>query len=457
MTDTTTVTYLGESTLTGSDLVLQTASGLGPDGLVSHPRFFDGFLTEPELGARALLAVANVAATSYYQRINWASLDPVVTSDGEGLRFESFSGCCGVYARYDVLPNGLSTPPSQRGTTNVDVNLPLRRALALVTGREPMHLSVGPNDLTVTTLDSKVVEHKVTLPQRWVRGFAEAPAATHGMELRFEVPAVTARRFLQSLPKSGRGGDSTWVVASGPMLRAVARPTPEAVCLAGPHRLREMEPLLRFATSLRAYGPAYSGRPVASTWELLLNGGRLTLTLSPQVDRGFSGEGGVLDALASGDGKDDAARVIDALAWLPGSQLDTLAFALGIDEPAALRALATLGTSGRVGYDLAERAWFHRELPFEPDRVEQANPRLVAARELLAAGAVDDRGEIVIVRSGDHAQQVRRTAEGLSCTCQWWTAYAGTRGPCKHVLAVTLAQQSPADASSPAARPQRGV
>ncbi len=33
--------------------------------------------------------------------------DPVVTSHEDRLRFESFSGCCGVYARLDVLPGGL--------------------------------------------------------------------------------------------------------------------------------------------------------------------------------------------------------------------------------------------------------------------------------------------------------------------------------------------------------------
>ena len=24
------------------------------------------------------------------------------------------------------------------------------------------------------------------------------------------------------------------------------------------------------------------------------------------------------------------------------------------------------------------------------------------------------------------------------CTCPWWASYAGSRGPCKHVLAVQI-------------------
>jgi hypothetical protein len=48
-------------------------------------------------------------------------------------------------------------------------------------------------------------------------------------------------------------------------------------------------------------GPAVrpGDRPVASTWELSTPELRLTLTLSPEPDRGFSGEGAVLTALAA--------------------------------------------------------------------------------------------------------------------------------------------------------------
>ncbi|WP_240777488.1 hypothetical protein [Nonomuraea basaltis] len=51
------------------------------------------------------------------------------------LRFESFSVCGGVYARLDVQE--LDGDVLDRGTTNVDVNGPLREALARVGGRDP--------------------------------------------------------------------------------------------------------------------------------------------------------------------------------------------------------------------------------------------------------------------------------------------------------------------------------
>ena len=47
-------------------------------------------------------------------------------------------------------------------------------------------------------------------------------------------------------------------------------------------------------------------------------------------------------------------------------------------------ALAALATSGKVGFDLSEDAWFQRELPLDDEGVTRDNPRLVAARELVA-------------------------------------------------------------------------
>ncbi len=83
----------------GRSLALETSGGATPAGEEANPRFFNGFLTAPTAAATALLAVADVAATRYYRPRSAAFLDPVVTANGDRLRMESFSGCCGVYAR----------------------------------------------------------------------------------------------------------------------------------------------------------------------------------------------------------------------------------------------------------------------------------------------------------------------------------------------------------------------
>ncbi|MFI2606855.1 SWIM zinc finger family protein [Kitasatospora sp. NPDC018619] len=432
----------------GRRLALATSGGATPLGAAANPRFFAGFLADPAPAAAALLAVADVAAARYHQPRLRASLDPVVTANGDRLRFESFSGCCGVYARLDVLGAGLDGDEIGHGTTNVDVNNPQREALTRIGPADPLHLAVGPDALEVTTFDGPLVEKKVPLPERWLRGFAETQVVAAGFEPRAELPAAEAVRFLRSLPRGGRGGVG-WVVPAGKALRPTTRPAPGAVCLPGPERLVALQRVLRHALALRVYGPVAAGEPTASAWEVVLPGMRLTLTLSPDASRGFSGEGGVLDALATGTAERDAELVAVLLAWEPRIEVGDLAADSGLSPERVRAALTRLGTAGQIGYDTAEAAHFHRQLPYDSGRAEAANPRLRAARALVEAGAVrlEAGGATAVVTVDDHLQRVRSDASGrLSCTCLWWARYRGGRGPCKHALAVAMVRE-PADAA----------
>ncbi|MBM2620275.1 SWIM zinc finger family protein [Actinoplanes sp. LDG1-06] len=420
--------YLGSSALSAEGgLTLQTSGGPA-----AHPRFFTGFLTNPAATASGLLAVAEVARTRYYRPLDPASLDPVVTAGSDRLRFESFSGCCGVYARLDVLPAGIDGEIVAHGTTNVDVNVPLQRALSRVGPADPMHLAVGPDELTVTTFDGPVVERKVPLPGRWLRGFAEAQVLTSRFDPRAEISVADARALLNRI----RAGDRSvmWAVPAGRTLRVTSRPVPGAVCLPGAGRLVAIKPFLRQATRLRVYGPAVTAGsgPVSSTWELSSPAMRLSLTLSPEPYRGFPGEGAVLEALAADEAADDAELISALLSWDPTIDVDALAVASGLDAGRVRDALTQLGTAGRVGFDVAEAGYFHRTLPYTVEGAAKMNPRLVAARALAESGAANADG---VVRSGDQTYHVR---DGEACTCPWWAKHRGQRGPCKHALAVRM-------------------
>ncbi len=426
--------YAGPSTLADGKLGLSTSGGTALSGPQTHPRFFSGLLAQAAPAAAGLLAVADVALTRYHQpRPGWTR-DPVVTCDGGRLRFESFSACGGVYARLDVLE--LDGDVLDRGTTNVDVNGPLREALARVGGRDPLHLGVGPDELTVTTLDGAVVEKKVPLPSRWLRGFAEVQVIAAGFDLRAELTGPHAVRFLRSLPRGARS--TVWAVPSGRDLRVSSGPARGGVCLSGTGRVATLLPLLRFAKKLRAYGPA-DGSSTASAWELELPGMRYTLAVSPEPWRGFSGEGQVLGDLATDEAAGDADVVGMLLSFEPTVELGLLADRSGLSIDRVRAALTQLGTAGRVGYDLHEAAHFHRELPYDRDQVAQLNPRLTAARALVDSGAVrllGDSGSAEVSTDGG----VRRVRmEAGECTCPWWFDHQGSRGPCKHVLAARIA------------------
>lgn len=115
--------------------------------------------------------------------------------------------------------------------------------------------------------------------------------------------------------------------------------------------------------------------------------------------------------------------------------------------------LAWLAASGRLGYDLTARAWFHRELPVDVTKVLRRNPRLVSAQRLVDQNKVAqaEPGTWHVAGSGQATYRIRsaeREGTGsdslessrptLVCECPWEEKHHGTRGPCKHVLAVAL-------------------
>jgi hypothetical protein len=413
----------------------------------SHPHFFSGFVAHPRQSAQALLTVAEVARTRYYEppgmvRTRLLAADPLVTSSGGCLRFESFSLCCGVHARLDFDSRALDGAFATWGTTNVDFNPAMRATLSSVSDADGMLMNVGHDEVTVTTTCGRAVERKVPLPQRWIKGLAEVQVACSKMTLRHELTIPAARGFLHGLPRS-RGG-LAWATPAGEGLRLSSRPDLSAVCVAGAERLRLLAKLLPFASSLRVYGPTPGDgkrAPEASAWELVLDDARVTLTLSPEIYRGFSGEGGVLFDLAAVP-EELVDQVASVLHGDPVIDPTALAGSLSVSPSVVEASLVALGAAGRVGYDLAEHAFFHRELPFDKALLEAMHPRLVGARHIHEAGEVrlDADAKTATVASGGAEYLVLfEDGEGARCTCPWFAKHARARGPCKHVLAAELA------------------
>jgi hypothetical protein len=424
------------------EVSLSTSGGVTEAGPVLHPHFFSGFLAEPLQAAFGMLACAAIARSRYYTPPNVLAIlrDPVVTSNEDRLRFESFSGCCGVHARLDLLPAALESRPATSGTTNVDFNDRMIAALAAACVGGPMLMHVGADEVAVTTESASAVERRVPLPERWLRGFGEVQALARRMEVVAELDGREARRFLAGLPSSSRR--PLWAVPSGRTLAVVPIATDAAACIAGPQRLKELRPMLRFVRGMRVLGPPVQPKtPSApSAWELDLGTARFTITLSAEHYRGFSGEGAILESLASDDADADADLVSVLLAWNPRIDTGRIAAETGLPPARVAIALDVLAASGRVGYDLAEQAYFHRELPFDAAALETMHPRLADARALaLKDVLVDETG--ASVRSGDVVHRVTFGTPHDRCTCPWWGKHQGSRGPCKHVLAARIARR----------------
>ena len=350
-----------------------------------------------------------------------------------------------------MLPDSVDGETFGRGTTNVDFNQPMLTALAKIRDNDRVSLDVGTDHVQLSRNSETVMEKQVALPVRWLKGFVEVQSCQSRMTLVHEISGREAMRFLRSLPRMKTNRRETFVVAAGPGLRLSQVAARNAVRVGGLERLRVLEDIIIDADQMRVYADDVTG---ASAWELTYPDCRFCLVISPEVWRGFSGEGQALKAIASQQWDKILPLVRSQLTW--SAVIDEEALhrrvaakaakavkTLTVDASTIRGSLAALGTQGLVGFDLAEGCWFHRELPFDLKAVDKQHPRLKDARKLLAEDHVrigrKSKQQIeVLVQSGGVEHRVRLTSDEAKCTCPWFAKHASSRGPCKHILASQI-------------------
>lgn len=433
--------YLYASALTPAAAGPQLALASSSAG--AHPHFFSGQLLQPRLSAELLSAVHRTVAARFFTPANSlakaiALADPIVTAGAGLLRFEGFSGCGSAHVRVDLLPSAYAGDFVGSGCTNVDFNAPMRAALARVREDEALFCEVGRSELALRSGGGEVIEKKVPLPTRWLRGLLEVQAYQARMHCQLEASGLQALRFFRSLPKASTARTPLWIAAGPQGLSLGATPRADSVRCADVQRLRLLEPLLARASALRLYADEAQQ---ASAWELDFGSARITLTLSAETWRGFSGEGQALRALIRAEDESALASVRAQLRWQARLDASELAAQLRLAPERIDSALQRLANSGLVGYDLHAGSYFHRELPLQRDWIADFHPRLQAARELLAQQAVTLQGAQAEVRSGDTLYTLRRLHGAWRCTCPWFAKHQGERGPCKHVLAAEAIEE----------------
>ncbi len=415
-------------------------------GVAANPYFFQGTMNFPRRTADLLLACSLISRTRFYHPGELkarllAAADPVVTSGGDRLRFESFSVCCGAYCRLDLNPRAIEGEWLGRGTTNVDFNPPMRAALAGLLSSESVGLSVGADSFEIERAAGVFVEKKVKLPVRWLKGFVEVQVFQSKMKPAFELAASELRRMLLALPQhqTWQRGEVSYVVPSGKGVRLSQREHAQGVAVGAPGRLKILEDVLRHAEKVRIY----SSPDGVSAWELIMPECSFHFVLSPEADRGFSGEGQALSHLASANSDDKLAKLRAQLQWQAKIDPESLGQKLGTDRADVLSSLSILGTRGLVGFDLAEGKYFHRELPFDFELLGDLQPRLLKARKLVEEKAVritsKQAEKVEGYVQGDGAEhRVIISESEAKCTCPWYSKHPGERGPCSHILAVDI-------------------
>ncbi|MDJ1470040.1 SWIM zinc finger family protein [Xanthocytophaga flava] len=403
--------------------------------------FFWGKLKEPYLTAKCLTTLSKVVRSRFAlspQEIA-AMRDPIVTAGAGKMRFEAFSSCNGIYARLDILPEGLDGEFLSSGTTNVDFNEPMINALTGILKQDEVFLSVGQKEVILEKQGEQVVERKVTLPTRWIKGLTSVQLYLAEMDEVCKLTKLQTIQLFQTLPKGTIRTAYYLTMRAG---KAIFTPASMdgAIMIGGLHRVRLLEGLLPFIDNFSVY--ATPDRQ-ASAFVLSMGALRFIFSLSADPYRGFSGEGNVLDNLTDNI----------PLEWIRGAnhllkaneEFNPTLFSLENDiEFETVESLCpSLSAMGLLGYDLTTRQHFYRRLPYKPERIASLNPRLKNARKLI------EKEEIELLIHTPTCTEARVKGTNVwhtvlidehtqRCTCQWFTDYQGMRGPCKHILSVRI-------------------
>jgi hypothetical protein len=363
--------------------------------------------------------------------------DPIVTAGNEKIRFEGFSHCAGVYGRVDILPGGYDGEFPENGTTNVDFNQPMIAALSRIGRQEKVTLSVGKKEVGLQQGEQKVVERKVPLPVKWIKGLSTVQIFLSQAEQQFSFNRIQALQLFQSIPTGKPRGDYYLIVRAGkPMFSPVK--SASAICVGGVNRLKLLEPLLAHINQLKVFPHP---NMLSTTWQLYFGNVRFSFSLSRDSWRGFSGEGAALESLID-EVPDNWIDAVDKYSYVNQAfNPALLALEEGIDLKMVDNIAGRLSAMGLLGYDLDENHFFYRRLPYKLNRILSLNPRMKDAQKLLEANKV----QII----SQHGERVEAKVEGSGvfhsvildnqqerCTCTWFSRHQGERGPCKHVLAL---------------------
>lgn len=402
------------------------------------PCFFWGSLTDPYVTAKCWSTIAKVVRSSFGP-IPPSLRDPIVSAGSERLRFEGFSSCNGVYVRLDMKPEAIDGEFIANGTTNVDFNDPMLNALNAIQKNEKVTLAVGQQDVQVITSKAKVVEKKVTLPMRWIKGLTSVQLYLADMDLKFELNKIQTIQLFQSLPKGSVKGDFFITKRAGKFMFSTLA-TADSVRIGGVQRLRLLEGILSIVDKIFVYESSDK-----QTCSIVCEFGKMQLLMafSPDSYRGFSGEGNVLETMTENLPMEWVYGLNSLLKSNEMFDPTMLSIENDIDFGTMDNLTSNLSSMGLLGYDLSEKAHFYRRLPFKTERILSLNPRLKNAKKLIDNEEVEiterraDYIEAKVKGSGV-VHKVIIDSNSQKCTCDWFTAYQGKRGICKHILAVKM-------------------
>lgn len=460
-----------------------------PDAFVAAQQKLPGLL-EQQQKLKDLIDEKNTKVTDLRQKLSvkkrryydwlyatnrelWWVLDPIVSVQKDATYFEAFSQDESVYARV-TLPNHLlsMTAKPKRGTTNIDFSIPLEREFARARSYRPLNLTIGQRSVAMGTESTGIVEKKIDLPETWVRGLVEVQAALPLTQHTLEIEPLLLSAVIAQLEskKERRGPRAMRIVAQrGDVVRAILEPwnlsfpltlTPWQekqefnIKVWGRRRLRTLSNVLpltqKLSVSLIADGmPSY--------WSLDLGGIELTLGLSGWTAQDWASKAR-FSALAptSSVTEEQTKKALDVLIELGAVSPQSFGDELGVKPSVASSYLQKLTLIGAAMYDRNSGQYFHRQLFPQLDltrnddssREERFGVKLNASSAVTIlstlrikdskeyrASVLSDKETNTVVLSKDEDLRVTYA----QCNCSFFNFNKLKLGPCRHIVATSLA------------------
>ena len=407
------------------------------------PCFFYGNIINSYLASRCLSVLANTVNSHFALTPGQIAKlkDPIVSVGAGELHFEAFSSCNSVYARVNILKNGVDGEFLHSGTTNIDFNNETIRAFNNMRQSEKLLIGIGSKEVHVITGKYKTIEKKVTLPDRWIKGLGNVQVLLSEMELAFQLTKLEALQLFKTLPNSTTKSNY-YLTKSGNNYIFVPIEKQNSIKVGGIHRLNLIQKLISSVDSLHIYR-----HKAQQSFALILifKDIQMTYLFSNSVYQGFSGEGSLLEHLTDSISSNLLHGMNNYFKTNEVFNPALISVENGIDLRIMNNLQSNLSGIGLLGYNLFDNNYFYRRLPFKLERLINFNPRLKNAKKIVESDEIKilERTETYIKAlvkgSTDIYHTVIKNNDIYQCTCNWYTNNENNRGVCKHILAVKIA------------------
>jgi hypothetical protein len=335
--------------------------------------------------------------------------DPVITVHPDEIFFECFSKDESTYAKLGTSFNVYKDIGEFAcGTTNIDYSHALYDEFQKIRSYKTTQFEIDPSGFEVKTdHEESFKEHKIDVPDSWVRGFLQVSSAMtfpatsftlHPMDVH-NLCFVLRRRKEKTGPRSMR-----WHLEPGKPVRCVFEPWElEVVCprsiyegksgaeirVWGRRRILILERLIPVAKSFTVH---LLGKGMPTFYVADLGDMSFTLGLSGWTKNDWS-QAGNFDLMAPRTEVSAATklRVFDSLKSTWFATTEELTARLQLDRATVLGALQACTQAGIAIYDLSRNVWRTRELSREPlplDMLRFSNERELAANALIETAGV---------------------------------------------------------------------